>query len=264
MENPQLENGFMRIANEIVDELFKLPLNSTDQKVIWCVLRYTFGFNRKSHRLSASFIAQWSNCDLRSVKRALRKLQENKIIICMNSEKKGVTAELMFNKNVRQWLITSDKNDTSDGIDTSDKNDTSDGIDTSDKNDTAPVTELTPELVTELTPKKLQKETTNIKTKYCDDFFEKVWKSYPRKVGKSAVTQKTKKELYEAGEEVVLGAVNSYITEIQENGTAERYIMYGSTFFNVRWRDYIKEPEPCVEVTAEEPEEKPIDLWSEG
>lgn len=112
MENLQLENGFMRIANEIVDELFKLPLNSTDQKVIWCVLRYTFGFNRKSHRLSASFIAQWSNCDLRSVKRALRKLQENKIIICMNSEKKGVTAELMFNKNVRQWLITSDKNDT--------------------------------------------------------------------------------------------------------------------------------------------------------
>ena len=100
--------------------------------------------------------------------------------------------------------------------------------------------------------------------KYYDDFFEKVWKSYPRKVGKSAVTQKTKKELYEAGEEVVLGAVNSYIAEIQENGTAERYIMYGSTFFNVRWRDYIKEPEPCVEVTAEEPEEKPIDLWSEG
>ena len=240
MEIPQLEHGFMRSAKEIVDELFKLPLNSTDQKVIWCVLRYTFGFNRKSHRLSASFIAQWSNCDLRSVKRALRKLQENKIIICMNSEKKGVTAELMFNKNVRQWLITSDKNDT------------------------APVTELTPELVTELTPKKLQKETTNIKTKYCDDFFEKVWKSYPRKVGKSAVTQKTKKELYEAGEEVVLGAVNSYITEIQENGTAERYIMYGSTFFNVRWRDYIKESEPCVEVTAEEPEEKPIDLWSEG
>ena len=104
----------------------------------------------------------------------------------------------------------------------------------------------------------------NINKKYYDDFFEKVWKPYPRKVGKSAVTQKTKKELYEAGEEVVLGAVNSYIAEIQENGTAERYIMYGSTFFNVRWRDYIKEPESCVEVTAEEPEEKPIDLWSEG
>ena len=72
------------------------------------------------------------------------------------------------------------------------------------------------------------------------------------------MTQKAKKELYEAGEEVVLGAVNSYIAEIQENGTAERYIMYGSTFFNSRWRDYVKEPEPRVEVTAEETEEKPI------
>lgn len=47
------------------------------------------------------------------------------------------------------------------------------------------------------------------------------------------MTQKAKKELYEAGEEVVLEAVNSYIAEIQENGTAERYIMYGSTFLIV-------------------------------
>ena len=111
--------------------------------------------------------------------------------------------------------------------------------------------------------KKRQIEKTNIKTKYYDDFFEKVWKSYPRKLNKSAVTQKAKKELYEAGEKAVLGAVNSYIAEIRENGTTERYIMYGSTFFNARWRDYIKEPELRVEVTAEEPAEKPIDLWSE-
>ena len=77
------------------------------------------------------------------------------------------------------------------------------------------------------------------------------------------MTQKAKKELYEAGEKVVLGAVNSYMAEIQENGTAEKYILHGSTFFNGRWRDYIKQPEPSVEVTAEEPAEKPIDLWSE-
>lgn len=122
---------------------------------------------------------------------------------------------------------------------------------------------MSPEPVVKMTHKKIKKENKNINKKYYDDFFEKVWRTYPRKLGKSAVTQKAKKELYEAGEEVVLGAVNSYIAEIQENGTAERYIMYGSTFFNSRWRDYVKEPEPRVEVTAEEPEEKPIDLWSE-
>ena len=71
------------------------------------------------------------------------------------------------------------------------------------------------------------------------------------------MTQKAKKELYEAGEEIVLGAVNSYIAEIQENGTAEKYIMYGSTFFNSRWRDYVREPEMQFE-TKEESEE-PVD-----
>lgn len=251
MASPQLENGYTSIANEILDNLCKLSLNGTELKVVICIFRYTFGFRRKSHKLSASFISRYGNCELSSVKRALKRLQEKKIVVCVNPEKKGVTAELMFNKNYEQWS-------------TSSKKATSSEITTRSKTATRPVAELPPEPVAELPPKKIKKENKNINKKYYDDFFEKVWRTYPRKLGKSAVTQKAKKELYEAGEEVVLGAVNSYIAEIQENGTAERYIMYGSTFFNSRWRDYVKEPEPRVEVTAEEPEEKPIDLWSEG
>lgn len=250
MANPQIENGYTAVANEILDHLYKQPLNGTELKVIMCILRYTFGFQRKSHKLSATFIAKWGNCDLRTVKRALKKLQQDRVIIYINSEQRGVTAELMFNKDYEQWC-------------TGGQNVTSGENDTGGQNVTGVVGKMTPELVGKMTPKKIKKENKNIKTKYYDDFFEKVWKSYPRKVGKSAVTQKTKKELYEAGEEVVLGAVNSYIAEIQENGTVEKYIMHGSTFFNTRWRDYIKEPEPCVKVTAEEPAEEPIDLWSE-
>lgn len=239
MASPQIENGYTTIANEILDHLYKQPLNGTELKVVMCILRYTFGFRRKSHKLSVSFIAKWGSCDVSSVKRALKHLRAMKIVICINDEKRGVTAELKLNKDYEQWKLTGGENAT--------------GL----------VAEMTPELVAELPHKKRKKENKNIKTKYYDDFFEKVWKSYPRKLNKSAVTQMAKKELYEAGEKTVLGAVNSYIAEIQENGTTERYIMYGSTFFNARWRDYIKEPELRVEVTAEEPAEKPIDLWSE-
>lgn len=251
MASPQLENGYTSIANEILDNLCKLSLNGTELKVVICIFRYTFGFRRKSHKLSASFISRYGNCELSSVKRALKRLQEKKIVVCVNPEKKGVTAELMFNKNYEQWA-------------TSSKKATSSEITTSSKTATRPVAKLQPEPVAELTPKKIKKEKQNINKNIYDDFFEKVWKPYPRKLGKSSVTQKAKKELYEAGENVVLGAVNSYMAEIQENGTAEKYILHGSTFFNGRWRDYVKEPEPRVEVTAEEPEEKPIDLWSEG
>lgn len=243
MASPQLENGYTPIANEILDNLCKLPFNGTEIKVIMCVFRYTFGFCRKTHKLSASFIASWGECDLRSVKRALKKLQESKIIICVNSEKKGVTSELMFNKNFEQWL-------------TGDKNVTSDRIDTSDKNDTRPVSKVSPDQCHFAHPRN-----TKYNTKYYDDFFEKVWKAYPNKKSKSAVSKKAKKELYEAGEKVVLEAIKTYKAEIEENGTEERYILHGSTFFNGRWRDYIKEPDPesKPEQPPEEPEE-PIDF----
>lgn len=112
MANPQLEDGFMRVANGIVDNICKLSLNGTEQKVIWCVIRYTYGFNRRSHCLSASFISQWANCDISSVKRALRHLQKMNIIVCINADKRGVTAELKFNKNYDQWKLTGGRNDT--------------------------------------------------------------------------------------------------------------------------------------------------------
>lgn len=92
MANPQIENGYTAVANEILDHLYKQPLNGTELKVIMCILRYTFGFQRKSHKLSATFIAKWGNCDLRTVKRALKKLQQDRVIIYINSEQRGVEA----------------------------------------------------------------------------------------------------------------------------------------------------------------------------
>lgn len=195
MANPQIENGYTAVANEILDNLYKFSLNGTELKVISCIFRYTFGFHRKSHKLSASFIARWGNCDLRAVKRALKKLQQDRIIICINSEQRGVTAELMFNKNYEQWC-TGGENVTG------------------GQNVTGVVVKMSPEPVVKMTHKKIKKENKNINKKYYDDFFEKVWRTYPRKLGKSAVTQKAKKELYEAGEKVVLGAINSYIAEM--------------------------------------------------
>lgn len=249
MASPQLEDGYMMIATEIVDNLCKLPLNGTEQKVLWCIFRYTFGFHRKSHSLSASFIARWGNCDISSVKRALKKLQEEGIIVCVNPQKKGVTAELMFNKDYETWKETGGRNDTGS------KNATG------GRNDTGLVAKTPPELVAELPPKIIKKENINLKNKYYELFFEKVWQAYPKKKGKSAVSKKAKKELYEAGEEMVLGAIQSYKREIEANETEDRFIMHGSTFFNGRWRDFIQQTKEVEDVRKQE-EEKSIDYSS--
>ena len=52
------------------------------------------------------------------------------------------------------------------------------------------------------------------------------------------------KQLEEAGEVAVMGAVRHYVEKIKSEGTDEKYIMHGSTFFNGAWRDYVVEDKP--------------------
>lgn len=103
MANPQLEDGYTKISNQIIDALAKVDLNGTEQKVLWCIFRYTYGFNRKSHKLSATFIAKYGNCSIEAVKKAIKRLKNENIVLCVNSEKRGVCSELMFNKNFDEW-----------------------------------------------------------------------------------------------------------------------------------------------------------------
>lgn len=84
----------------------------------------------------------------------------------------------------------------------------------------------------------------NEKEIYMCPFFDRAWELFPNKKGKSAVSKKAIRELAEAGEAVVIAAIENYKAEIQRKGTEEKYILHGSTFFNGRWRDYVVEDKP--------------------
>ena len=88
--------------------------------------------------------------------------------------------------------------------------------------------------------KKEQKE----KNIYICSFFQSVWDEYPKKLGKNKITNAAMKQLEEAGEVAVMGAVRHYVEKIKKEGTEEKYIMHGSTFFNGAWRDYVVEDKP--------------------
>ena len=79
---------------------------------------------------------------------------------------------------------------------------------------------------------------------YICSFFQSVWDEYPKKLGKNKVTKAAMKQLEEAGEDAVMAAVRSYVEKIKRDGTDEKYIMHGSTFFNGAWRDYVVEDKP--------------------
>lgn len=54
MANPQTENGFTKIANELYDELIKQPLTGAEIKVFLYVVRKTYGFNKKEDKIPLS------------------------------------------------------------------------------------------------------------------------------------------------------------------------------------------------------------------
>lgn len=75
---------------------------------------------------------------------------------------------------------------------------------------------------------------------YTSIFFEKVWKRYPNKRGKSGVTAKAKRELVKAGYDDVFKAIDNY----QRLKPDWANWLDGSTFFNGRWKDYVNPEEP--------------------
>lgn len=220
MANPQLENGYTRISNELLDAIGKANFSATELEIVLCVVRFTYGFGRTSHKLSASFIAEWTKRNKRGIKECLKKLTNNNVIVVINSQV-GKTSEIGLNKNYEEWQGVSGVAEY-----------------TSVAEYTAPVYDNTPVVVYHSTPKK-----ENIKEKSKEniysEFFEALWKLYPRKRGKSSVTSKAKKELYATGYEKVVSAIEAYKKEIA--GREERYILQGSTFFNGRWKEFVTE-----------------------
>ena len=103
MASPQLENGYTRIANEILEQMARVKLSPTQYRILFVVWRYTYGFKRKSHHLSLSFLAEATGCDRRSLQRDIKKLVDTKVIIEHPTEK--ASRVISFNKRFNQWGV---------------------------------------------------------------------------------------------------------------------------------------------------------------
>ena len=93
----QLENGFTRIANEILEELSKTLLSSYEWQVLMCVFRKTYGFNKKVDKLPVSQIVAMTGIHQSHVSRTIKKLTERKIVT-----RTGMFIE--FNTELAEWL----------------------------------------------------------------------------------------------------------------------------------------------------------------
>lgn len=105
LANPQKENGYTAIANEILEQIARYKLNGTQYAIVIVLLRYTYGFNRTEHDLSVDFIVNATGIAKRQVQRELKFLIDNHIVIVSKEATFNTPRILKFNKNYDEWCL---------------------------------------------------------------------------------------------------------------------------------------------------------------
>ena len=101
MKDVQLENGYTAIAHTILEKMARIKLSPTQYRLIFVIWRYTYGFKRKSHNLTLSFLSKATGCNERQIQRELKRLEDRKIIFqWVNSKQRKIS----FNKKYGQWV----------------------------------------------------------------------------------------------------------------------------------------------------------------
>jgi phage replication O-like protein O len=102
MANPQTEQGYTRIANEILEHISKTDLNGTQLRIVLVIWRFTYGFRRKEHELSLAFLSEALNTRKSHIDKELNALIDRKIISVVGvGSRRGRI--LKFNKNYEEW-----------------------------------------------------------------------------------------------------------------------------------------------------------------
>ncbi|MCQ5364742.1 replication protein [Anoxybacillus salavatliensis] len=112
MADVQLEHGYTKIANEILERMALTKLSPTQFRLILVIWRYTYGFNRKDHEMSLSFLAEATGVHKQRVKQELDKLIESNIVTVTEEGTYSKSRKLAFNKDYDTWRLQSAKEST--------------------------------------------------------------------------------------------------------------------------------------------------------
>ena len=106
MADPQLHNGYTKIANELLEALCRLNISGNEMRILLYIIRRTYGFNRSYAEMPLSEISAAVGIRSVHVSRALKRLAELNIIERHSS--KGVSPQTVsLVKNYDKWAVES-------------------------------------------------------------------------------------------------------------------------------------------------------------
>ncbi len=104
MANPQPEDGHVDIANQIADKFCSSRISGEEWQVLWVILRKTYGWHKKEDHIGLGQFAEMTGMTRQHSLRALKKLENKKIIAVTKNGNTGVNL-YRFIKNFDLWLL---------------------------------------------------------------------------------------------------------------------------------------------------------------
>lgn len=230
MANPQVENGYIRIASELLSAMTKTEFRGSEFMILLAVISKTYGWNKAKDQISLTQFQQLTGMDRKSCARAIKRLVAQEVLGSVKGDTR-CSSTYWIQKDYDKWVrITSGNGATTIPSVTC-------ATRTSGK--TPPLPSGTPIIITKDKQKTIKDNTAKSDLLAKQTIaFEGTWGLYPRKLGKDKAFKKYCKTVTTP----ILAkqckrAVENYIAEIEDKGTEECFIKHGSSFFNM-WQDY--------------------------
>ena len=103
MANPQLENGYTKVANEIFEALCGIRIPGETRQVIDVVIRKTYGYNKKEDCISLSQFCLLTKMRRGDVCRAINKAVSMNILKVISKEANGKGNKYCVVKDFDSW-----------------------------------------------------------------------------------------------------------------------------------------------------------------
>lgn len=103
MANPQKENGFTPIANEILEKVVNMPLLGAEFRIMFFIIRKTYGYHKKQDRISLTQFEQGTSLSRPTIVKAIKNLMVRNMIVKIYLP--GENTGYSFVKDHEKWVV---------------------------------------------------------------------------------------------------------------------------------------------------------------
>lgn len=122
-ENPQLEDGYTRISNELLEAICRSDFNGSQMRILMLFIRASYGYGKKQAAFPIEYIQQQTGLSERNARRAVGGLIDGNVLTVKEEAVRGKARILQLNKKYSSWkAFLPDRIDQNDRTELSAKN----------------------------------------------------------------------------------------------------------------------------------------------